>query len=145
MIRNTLISLSVLICGSILFIIIITIFPLIGSLTVEQFPIFQVIKDNIKLLLPLLIVSVILSPFLGWASYKIANKRFLKLLVIGLIGNWLAIILTMLTWSNFNINFIDTGSYLFLSFWGVVAYSFYSLPILVPGILIIEKWTRKKK
>lgn len=140
---NTIKSFTVLLIGSLVFVIIITIFPLIGSLTMDNFPIIQVIKDNFKLLVPLIAVSILISPLLGWASYKLKKKRFLKLLLIGLIGNWIAILLVMLIWSKFNINRNDIDSYLFLSLWAFVAYSGFSIPILVPAILIIERWTRK--
>ncbi|OFX34495.1 MAG: hypothetical protein A2X08_10320 [Bacteroidetes bacterium GWA2_32_17] len=140
---NTIKSFTILLIGSLLFVIIITIFPLIGSLTIDNFPIIQVIKDNFKLLVPLIAVSILISPLLGWASNKLKKKRFLKLLIIGLAGNWLAIIFVMLIWSNFNINHNDIDSYLFLSLWAFIAYSGFSIPILVPEVLIIEKWTKK--
>jgi putative effector of murein hydrolase len=140
---NSIKSLFILLIGSLLFVTIITLFPLIGSLTIYNFPIGQVIKDNFKLLVPLIFVSLIISPFLGWASFKILKKRFLKLLAIGLIGNWIAIILVMLIWSNFNVDKNEIDSYLFLSLWAFLAYSGFSIPILVPSILIIERWTRK--
>lgn len=140
---NSVKSLIVLLTGSLLFVTIITIFPLIGSLTMDNFPIIQVIKDNFKLMIPLIAVSILISPLLGWASNKLKKKRFLKLLLIGLVGNWIAILFVMLIWSNFNINKNDIDSYLFLSLWAFVAYSGFSIPILVPAILIIERWTRK--
>ncbi|MBI5538758.1 MAG: hypothetical protein HY951_01765 [Bacteroidia bacterium] len=140
---NSIKSFFVLIIGSLLFVTIITIFPLIGSLTMDNFPIMQVIKDNFKLLFPLIAVSLIICPVLGWASNKIKKKRFLKLLLIGLVANWIAILLVMLMWSKFNINKNDIDSFLFLSLWAFLAYSGFSIPILVPAVLIIEKWTRK--
>ena len=57
--------------------------------------------------------------------------------------NWTYIIFVMLIWSNFNINHNDIDSYLFLSLWAFIAYSGFSIPILVPEVLIIEKWTKK--
>ncbi len=47
----------------------------------------------------------------------------------------------MLIWSNFNVNKNEIDSYLFLSLWAFVAYYEFSKLILVPSILIIEKWT----
>ena len=141
---NTLKSFTVLIIGSLVFVIIITMFPLIGSLTIDNFPILQVIKDNFKLLLPLISVSIITCPLLGWGSYKFRKKRFIKLLTIGVIGNWLAILLVMIIWSNFNLNKNDFSSFMAISIWALLTYSIFSTPILVPGVLIIEKWTRMK-
>ncbi len=140
---NTLKSFTILFLASLAFVSVITIFHLIGSLTMNDFPIIQVIKDNFSLLIPLGIVSMLLSPLLGWAGYKFIKKRFLKLLALGVLGNWIAIISIMLVWSNFSVNNEDIGSFLFLSVWALVAYSFFSIPILTLSIFIIERWTRK--
>ena len=142
LLSNSIKSFLILLLSSLIFLTIITLFPLIGSLTIDNIPIGQVIKDNLKLLVPLIFVSLIISPFLGWASLKILKKRILTLTAIGLVGNWIAIIFVMLIWSNFNVNKNEIDSYLFLSLWAFVAYSVFSIPIIVPSILIIEKWTR---
>jgi hypothetical protein len=142
LLSNSIKSFLILLLSSLIFVTIITLFPLIGSLTIDNIPIGQVIKDNLKLLVPLIFVSLIISPFLGWASLKILKKRILTLTAIGLVGNWIAIIFVMLIWSNFNVNKNEIDSYLFLSLWAFVAYSVFSIPIIVPSILIIEKWTR---
>lgn len=140
--KNTFKSFTVLIIGSLLFVTIITIFPLIGSLTMDDFPIEQVVKDNFKLLIPLLIVNILISPLLGRASSKLRKKRFLYLFLIGIGGCWLTIIFVLLMWANFTIVSDDIGPFILMSIWGLFAYSFFSLPILIPAILIIEKWTR---
>lgn len=142
LLSNSIKSFLILLLSTLIFVTIITLFPLIGSLTIDNIPIGQVIKDNLKLLVLLIFVSLIISPFLGWASLKILKKRILTLTAIGLVGNWIAIIFVMLIWSNFNVNKNEIDSYLFLSLWAFVAYSVFSIPIIVPSILIIEKWTR---
>lgn len=38
----------------------------------------------------------------------------------------------------------ETISFLFLSVWALVAYSFFSIPILTLSIFIIERWTRRE-
>lgn len=139
---NTLKSMSVLCLGSLAFVIIITLFPLIGSLTMDHFPIMQVIKDNFALLIPLLSVSILISPILGWAATLFKKKRFLYLLMIGTLGCWLAIIAVMLLWSHFSISINDTSNMFLLSIWAMLAYCLISAPILAPAILLIEKWTR---
>ena len=139
---NTLKSMAVLCLGSLAFVIIITLFPLIGSLTLNHFPIMQVIKENFALLMPLLLVSILISPILGWAATRFRKKRFLYLLIIGTIGCWLAIIAVMLLWLHFPISINDAGNMFLLSFWAMLAYCFISAPILAPAILLIERWTR---
>lgn len=143
--RNTVKSFTVLIAASLAFVLSITIFPLIGSLTMTNFPILQVIKDNFKILIPLLIISTLISPLFGWAASKLRKKRFLYLFIIGIIGSWLAIVSVMLMWSNFTIGKNDIGSLIFISVWGLLAYCFLSLPFLIPSIILIEKWTRYDK
>lgn len=138
-ISNTLKSFAVLFLGSLSFVLIITIFPLIGSVTMDDFPLVQAIKDNFKLLIPLLITSLLISPLLGWASSRTAKKRFLILFLVGLLGCWLAVISVMFMWLGFT---IFTGKFIVLSLWGSVAYSLFSLPVLVPVIIVIERWTR---
>jgi len=142
-IRNTVKSFIILFLSSLIFVLIITVFPLMGSLTVDNFPIQQVIADNLKLLYPLLLVSILISPLLGWAGFKLIKKRVIKLLIIGTCGCWLVIIFVMIMWSGPGIFKTNPGSALFLSVWALIAYSFISIPILVPAILLIEKWTRK--
>ena len=143
--QNMLKSLIVLFLGSIVFVTIITIFPLIGSLTMDDFPIQQVIKDNAKLLVPLLSVSVLVSPLLGFITYKLSRKRFLFLILIGVCAYWLVIIFVMLIWSGFNLTGKDLTPFMKVSLWSFLGYGFISLPIMLPAILIIEKWTRHKK
>jgi len=144
---NALKSFVVFFASSLTFVIIITIFPLIGSLTMNGFPIIQVIKDNFRLLIPLFFVCIIISPFVGWASYKIQKRRFLYLLLMGFGACMLAILAVMLMYfqtgfSNFNES--DLNSFILIAVWAFIAYSFFSIPVLIPAILLIEKWTRNK-
>lgn len=143
--RNALRSFTVLFFSSFAFILFITIFPLIGSFTTTHFPIQQVIKDNFKLLVPLFIASVLISPLFGIAATTIRKKRFLFLFLIGIGGCLLAIISVMLFWSGLTVAKEDLSSFAAISLWALAAYSFFSLPILVPAIIIIERWTREKQ
>lgn len=140
--ENSLKSLMVLFIGSLLFVIIITIFPLVGSLTMDNFPILEIIKDNFKLLIPLFIASLLISPLLGWGSCKFKKRRFFSLFGICIGGCWVAIVFTLFIWSDFTIDRKEFGSFMLISAWGLIAYSFIIVPILVPAIIIIEKWTR---
>jgi len=139
---NTLKSFTVLFGASILFVFAITLFPLIGALTINNLPIQDIIKDNFALLLPLFIVCILTSPLFGLATFRLKKKRLLYLFIIGIGSCWIAIIAVMLMWSNFTIADKDVSLMMMLSVWTLVAYSFFSLPILIPSIFIIEKWTR---
>lgn len=142
---NTLKSIIVLILGSFVFVSIITIFPLIGSFTTPDFPIKQVIKENFQLMIPLSIVSFIIAPLLGLATKKVKKKRMFYLLIIGLFANWIAIIAVMLFWSKFTIYQEDLLSAFIVSLFALIIYSLFSLPILIPSMLILEKWTRNNQ
>lgn len=138
--RNTLKSLVVLLLASLAFVCLITMFPLIGSLSIDHFPILQVVKDNFSLLPPLCLVSILISPVFGWASKRFQRKRFLYLLMFGAAVCQLAILLVMYLWSPFRLE--DTGTIFLVWVWAFLAYSFVSIPILAPAILLIERWTR---
>ncbi len=138
--RNTLKSLLILLLASLAFVCFITLFPLIGSLSMNNFPILQVVKDNFALLPPLCLVGILISPVLGWASTRFKRKRFLYLLMFGAAACQLAILLVMFLWSPFR--WEDTGTIFLVWVWAFLAYSFVSIPILAPAILLIERWTR---
>ena len=138
--RNTLKSLVVLLLVPLAFVCFITLFPLIGSLSMHNFPIMHVVKDNFSLIPPLCLVGILLSPVFGWASTRFKRKRFLYLLMFGAAACQLAILLVMFLWAPFR--WEDTGTIFLVWLWAFVAYSFMSLPILAPAILLIERWTR---
>ena len=142
---NTVKSIIILILGSFIFVLIITIFPLLGSLTMSDFPIKQVIKENFQLMIPLSAGSFIISFILGFATQKIKKKRKLYLLIIGILACWIAIIGVMLFWTKCNINPEDLSPMFLVSIWALITYSIFFLPVLIPSILILEKWTKINK
>ena len=141
--KSTLKSFTVFSLSSLAFILIICFFPLMGTITVANFPLKQAISDNFKLFIPLLIVCIIISPLIGWACSKIKKKRFIYLLLIGFVCNWFAIISVMLMMSNFTIGKEDIETFMLLSVWGLVTYSIFSLPLLTLAIFLIERWTSR--
>ena len=106
----------------------------------DHFPILQVVKDNFSLLPPLCLVGILISPVFGWASTRFQRKRFLYLLMFGAAACQLAILLVMFLWAPFR--WEDTGTIFLVWVWAFLAYSFVSIPILAPAILLIERWTR---
>lgn len=140
--KNSLKAFFLLIVGILIFIIIITIFPLLGSLWLPDFPIGRVIKENFTVFVPLSFFSLLVSPVLGFATIRYRNKRKLKLTITGVLAYWLAVFFILLVFSDFKLLNENLFNVFVLTFWGIMAYSFFSLPVLIPIILIFEKWTR---
>ena len=141
--QNSFKAFGLLIATSIIFILIISIFPLIGMLTVKDLPIKQIILQNLSLLFPITIISILISPVLALLSIKIKKYRLVFLMITAIFSSYLAIIGSMLMFSNFAI-LNNPDSIMLLSFWGFAAYSVLSIPLLFPAMFLFEKWTRKK-
>ena len=122
---NTVKAIIILILGSFVFVLIITIFPVIGSFTMSDFPIKQIIKENFQLMIPLSIGSFFISFIFGFATQKIKKKIILYLLIIGILACWLAIIGVMLFWTKYNINPEDLSPMFIVSIWALTAYSIF--------------------
>lgn len=66
-----------LVSASLIFVVAITIFPMIGSLTTKEFPLGQVLLDMLHLLLILAAINMPLGFFLGSIAGKLKQKRIL--------------------------------------------------------------------
>jgi len=141
--QNSFKVLGLLIATSIIFILIISIFPLLGMLTVNHLPIKQILLQNLSLLFPISIVSLLISPALALLSIKIKKYRLVFLMLVAMFGSYLSIVGLMLMFSNFTI-LNNPDSFMLLSFWGFAAYSVLSVPLLFPAMFLFEKWTRQK-
>lgn len=139
---NSLKAFLLLISGALGFVLIITIFPVMGSLLLIDFPLWRVIKENSALLVPLSIFSFFISPGLGFAATILRYKRTLWLMIIGIVSYWLAVLFVMLVFSNFTLLNENLFNVFILALWSIFAYSFFSLPVLIPVILLFEKWSR---
>ena len=134
-------ALIILFSGALAFTLIISIFPLIGSLFLDNFPIGRVLKENFSLLIPLSVFCICIAPLLSFIATIFRYNRIRWLLVIGILGYWVAVFLVMLFMSNFYLVYESFINVLILSIWGILAYSFFSLPILIPAIILFEKWS----
>jgi len=141
--RNSFKVFGLLIATAIIFILIISIFPLLGMLTVKNLPIKQILLQNLSFLFPITVISILISPVLAYLSLKIKKYRLVFLIIIAIFGSYLAIIGSMLMFSNFTI-LNNPDSIMLLSFWGFAVYSVLSIPLLFPAIFLFEKWTRQK-
>ncbi|HEY4798660.1 MAG TPA: hypothetical protein VII99_06230 [Bacteroidia bacterium] len=142
-IKNSIKSLAVLVVSALLFVILMTIFPLIGSLTMKNFPVQKIVFDNLELLFPMILASVLVSPVYGWLASKLAQKRFLYLFPAVFFSCWLFSVAVMYCWMKFFISSEDLMPALWISFWATLVYLSFSLPVFIPAVWVIEKWTRK--
>lgn len=141
--KNSLKAFLLLVSGAFTFILIITILPFIGSLLLPDFPLWRVIKENFALLIPLTLFSFFISPLLGFAGSILKYKRIRWLIFAGIAAYWFAVFFILLVFSNFSLLNENLFNVFILTFWGFAAYSLFSLPILIPVILLFEKWSRK--
>ena len=143
-VRNILKALVIFLLASLAFVCLITLFPLISSLWTKNLDIGQIIKDNFSLLAPLSIMSVIVSPLFGLACRYMKKHRIVKLIIMGVISIWIATLIAMVMQANTLVAAEGIYFVLFASLWAVAAFSFYSIPILIPALIILERWTRIK-
>jgi hypothetical protein len=133
-----------LVCASLIFVAVITIFPVIGSFTTKGFPLGQVMLDQLHLLLILAAVNIPLGFFLGSIAGKLKQKRILILSLLGFVFYWLIIILIILAFSKFTVSMSIFANLIRLSVWAMLAYSFYAVPFIMAAVFLLEKWTRRK-
>ena len=132
-----------MLAASVAFIAIITFFPLIGSLTVDNFPLRNVLLDNLHLLVMLCAISIPFGFFLGFIASILERKRIFWMIIIGLIFYWLILLLVILAMSKFSLNGNDFVEILQLSVWAMLAYSMFAVPLVILAVFLLEKWTRK--
>ena len=132
-----------LIAASVAFIVFISVFPAIGSLTVKAFPLKDVLIDNLKLLLILCVVSIPLGFFTGILAGKLKKKRIFWMIMLSLLFYWLMIILVIIVVSKFSLSAKDFSEVIQLSVWAMLAYSMFAMPLIIMAVFLLEKWTRK--
>ena len=140
---NSFKSIVMLLAASLSFVLIITLFPLFGSLFVKGFSIGNVLMDNLKLLLMLSMVSVALGFFLGGLASALSKNRMFWMILGGFLFYWLMIVLVILLMSGFAVSGRDFPEIFILSVWAMVAYAVFAVPLVIFVIFFIEKWTRK--
>lgn len=130
--------------ASIAFVLIISVFPIIGSLITPGFELGKVLMQNLDLLIILLGVGIPVGIMLGILASAIKRRRLFTLILSGFIFYWLMIIVIVLFATGFTFSSSDLGILFSLSVWAMLAYSVFTLPLIMVGIFILERWTRKK-
>lgn len=136
-------GIAMLLAASVVFVLFISVFPLIGSLTTSGFPIKDVMLDNFHLLIILSLISIPLGFFLGIIAGRLKNKRILWMILLGLLFYWLMILLVILFMSKFSFSGQDFSDIFQLSVWAMLAYSFFAVPLVIMAVFLLERWTRK--
>ncbi len=106
--------------------------------------------EEIGALLFLIPAFPIIGLLLGYAATKIQTKRFLKLLLLGLLLIYitavsLSFILIITDDSKMTQGFEILSSVFFLATVGFFIYGIFLIPILLFGIYFLERWTRPKE
>jgi hypothetical protein len=141
---NALKGIIVMATASIAFVLIISVFPIIGSLVTPGFQLGEVLKQNFDLLIILLGVGIPVGIMLGILASAIKRRRLFMLILCGFIFYWLMIIGVILLATGFSFTSSDLGILFSMSVWAMLAYSVFTLPLIMLGIFILERWTRKK-
>lgn len=132
-----------LLIASVAFVLFISIFPLIGSLTVSGFPLQAVMLDNLHLLILLCVISLPLGLCLGIIAGRLKRKRIFWMILLGLLFYWTCILLIILFTSKSFIIGTDFSDVLRISIWAMLAYSLFAVPFVILAVFFIERWTRK--
>lgn len=127
-----------------LYILIISLFPVIGSIFSPGIPLSRIISENIALSLPLFLISVIISVILALALSVVKKRRIAVLISIGISGYILSVIFSMLYMADFRIAATDLANFAMLSFYSVMAFSVIVIPLVILAMILLEKWTREK-
>ncbi len=138
---NILKSAVTLFASNFVVILLIIISSLPGAISLENFPIKTVVLQNLTLLLPLSVTAIIFTPLFGYTTTKATINRFLKLFILGILYFWVCVISTLLFMSNGEL--LKEGfMILYLSVFAMMAMALFVLPVLIPGVYLLEKWTR---
>jgi hypothetical protein len=132
-----------LLAASLVFIVFISVFPLIGSFTTSGFPLKDILLDNLHLLVILCAISIPLGFFLGYLAGMLKRKRIFWMIILGLVFYWLMLLLVILAMSKFSLKGNDIVEILQLSIWAMLAYSMFAVPLVILSVFLLEKWTRK--
>lgn len=140
---NSFKGIMMLLAASLVFVIFISVFPIIGSFTTSDFPLKNVLLDNLHLLVILCAISIPLGFFLGFLAGMLKRKRIFWMIMLGLVFYWLMLLLVILAVSKFSLKGNDIVEILQLSVWAMLAYSMFAVPLVILAVFLLEKWTRK--
>jgi hypothetical protein len=139
---NTLKALILFTVAGLLLVCFIFLPPFISNFYLKDFPLSNVINHLKDLLPPLLIGILFSAPVLGLVVTFSKQKRLLKLIATLLILTYFVVLLTMFFFAK-DITLIDDwGAFLMLSIYVFIAYSFFTLPLIVLISIILNKWVK---
>ncbi len=140
--RNTLKATTILFSAYVLFFILIVVFPAFGSLINKGISLKRIIYESLITVLPALLVIIPFSLILGWMAGKLKKRRLIILLLTGILIYLLSIFVAMLSHSGISIFSEGTGTVILIVLWAFLAYFIFVIPLLILGIIILERWTR---
>ncbi|NTW33380.1 MAG: hypothetical protein HGB12_12285 [Bacteroidetes bacterium] len=129
--------------ASLVFIVAISIFQIIGSFSVEKFPLMEVLYNNLKLLLILCVLGLPVGLYIGLYAGKMKLKRLFWMLLVSFFIFWLMIIIVIILKSDFSFSGNYINDILQMSVWAMLAYSFFAVPLIIMTVFFIERWKRK--
>jgi len=141
-VKNTLKAITVLFSAYILFFILIIIFPTFGSLINQGISLKRIISESLLIILPALFVIIPFSLILGWMSTKLKKRRLILLLLTGILIYILSLFVAMISHSGISIMSEGTGTLMLIIIWAFLAYFIFVVPLLIIGIIILERWTK---
>jgi len=141
-IKNTLKAIIIMLSAYILFFLMIVMFPTFGSLINKGISLKKIIFESLYTILPALLVIMPFSLILGWISAKLRKRRLILLLLTGILIYLLSIFIAMLSHSGISILNEGSGTVILIVLWAFLAYFIFVVPLLIIGIVILERWTR---
>jgi len=141
-IKNTLKAIVILLAVYIIFFFMIVMFPTFSSLMNKGITLKKIITESLYTILPALLVIVPFSLILGWMSCKLKKRRVILLLLTGILIYLLSIFIAMLSHSGISILNEGAGTIILIVLWAFLAYFIFVVPLLILGIIILERWTK---
>lgn len=141
---NALKGAVIMVSASFIFVLLLTIFPLVGGLATPDLQLKTILLQHLDLFLLIAGAGIPLGVMIGILAPAIKQKRLFLLTLIGLVSYWLIIIVILLVATGFKISLAELGNIFLLSLWAMLAYSVFAIPILALVIFILERWTRRK-
>ena len=128
----------------IVFIIIISLFPMIGSIFNTYVPIKRILAENLMISLPIFMISILISIVLAIILTRVKKRRKLILISVGILGYILSTFFSLFFMSDFHMKMADIPNMLMVAFYSMTAFSLIIIPLVVFAMLILERWTREK-
>jgi hypothetical protein len=141
-IKNTVKSITILLSAYIGFFFLIVIFPTFGSLITKGIGLKKIIFESVIMILPALLVIIPFSLILGWMTTRLKNRRLILLLLTSILIYLISIFVAMISHSGLSIMNEGAGTLILIVLWAFLAYFIFVVPLLILGIIILERWTR---